>query len=294
MPPQNTHNSPTLADAAGHAALQRAWQKVQRNGGGPGGDGITPARFARQAHARLSSLSQALLAGTYRPGPARLRRVKKPNGGHRTLAIPCVIDRIAQTAVLGLLAPALDRRMTDNSYAYRPGRSAGQAIAHAEALIADGHAWIVDADISQFFDSVPHARLVHDLAIWIDDPGLYALLVRWVQSGGRNGSGLPQGAPLSPLLANLYLHPLDRVLAREGIAAVRYADDFVLLARTRPEAERAQARAARALAARGLALHAGKTRIVPARKGTLFLGKRLRAAGWWRRLLRRLISRART
>jgi CRISPR-associated protein Cas1 len=176
------------------------------------------------------------------------------------------------------LVPQLDARMANESYAYRPGRSVEKALAHARKMIGEGLVWIVDADIKSFFDSVPHRTLLQELAIWIDDPRLLALIGQWLSAWGRGRRGLPQGASLSPLLANLYLHPLDRLIAAAGISAVRYADDFILLTRSRQAAERAHLIAAAALRSRGLRLNPDKTRIVHISEGVRFLGQVLGGA----------------
>lgn len=277
--------TPALEAAFSSAQLHRAWKKVRGNGGCGGGDGISLALFGRRATSRLAALRAALLDGSYRTGKLRHVRLKQPGGRRRELAIPTITDRIAQTAMLFAITPELDRRMSQRSFAYRPGRSAAQALALARRHLADGHTWIVDADISRFFESVPHGPLVQELAIWIEDEGLLGLIARWLAAFAPGGRGLPQGAPLSPLLANLYLHPLDRILAAAGIAAVRYADDFVLLARDRASAEAALRLTGKLLRGRGLALNPAKTAIVPARTGVRFLGQPLRARRWWWRVV---------
>jgi group II intron reverse transcriptase/maturase len=256
------------------AALHDAWRRVRANGGGPGGDGDTIDSFARQLDRRLAALAADLASGRYRPGPLRRVAIAKPAGGKRELAIPCLRDRVAQTALLNALTPQLDHRMSETSFAYRPGRSVAQALAAARTQVAQGRRIVVDADIAGFFDNVPHAPLLAELGIWLDDPRLLALIGLWLRGFNPTARGLAQGAPLSPLLANLWLHPLDRLLAAAGHAAIRYADDFVVLCRHRAEADRALALVHAICAERGLLLHAAKTRIAEAAE-VRFLGEDL-------------------
>lgn len=256
------------------AALHDAWHRVRANGGGPGGDGETIDGFGQQLDRHLSALAADLASGRYRPGPLRRVAIAKPTGGQRDLAIPCLRDRVAQTALLNALTPRLDHRMSETSFAYRPGRSVPQALAAARTHVAQGRATVVDADIAGFFDNVPHAPLLAELGIWLDDPRLLALVGLWLRGFAPTGRGLAQGAPISPLLANLWLHPLDRLLAAAGHAAIRYADDFVVLCRHRAEAARALALVHAVCAERGLLLHAAKTRIAAAAE-VRFLGEML-------------------
>lgn len=255
-------------------ALTRAWLRVQRNGGGPGGDGETLARFAPMAEFRLARLAHELQADLYIPGPLRRVSIPKRRGeGVRVLAIPCLVDRIAQRAAAEVLSAVLEPGFSDASFGYRPGRSVAQAVARVDFLRRQGFHFVVDADIRAFFDSVPHAPLRARLAAAGIEARLVALIDLWLASFAEGGTGLAQGSPLSPVLANLHLDALDDAFGPRGaVRIVRFADDFVLLTRCKPGAERALSRAAEVLAQGGLALNPLKTRIVPFDKALRFLG----------------------
>jgi CRISPR-associated protein Cas1 len=271
------HEGCRLESIAGLDTLAEAWSRVRANKGGPGGDGVTIARLAPQIERSLEGLAQAIRDETYRPRKIRRAFIRKPNGGTRPLSIPAVIDRVAQTAAMLALEPDIDRRMSETSLAYRVGRGVADAIAAVEAAHADGLRWTVDADIRSYFDTIPHRQLMAELAIWIDDERILRLLLRWIRTFGWRGRGVAQGAPISPLLANIYLHPVDRLMATMGYRMVRYADDFVVLAASGRDAARALAAVERFLRARGLALNRDKTRIVPPGTALPFLGCTVRS-----------------
>ncbi len=253
-------------------ALTAAFHKVLRNGGGPGGDGDTLQSFAQAAEARIARLSFELETGLYRPGPLRRVTIPKRSGGTRILSIPCVIDRVAQTAAATLLSDLLESEFEPSSFAYRPGRSARQAVARVAALRRQGWTFVVDGDIRAFFDEVPHKPLLGKLIAHVKDERFVDLVALWLRSFSDEGRGLAQGSPLSPVLTNLHLDVLDEAFQNGPIRIVRFADDFVLLARTRPGAEAALARAANLLADHGLVLNLEKTRIVPFEQAFEFLG----------------------
>lgn len=253
-------------------ALTAAFHKTLTNGGGPGGDGETIHAFARHAEARIARLSFELERGVYRPGPLRRVAIPKRSGGTRTLSIPCVTDRVAQGAAAQVLSNALEREFEPTSFAYRPGRSVKQAVERVAALRRAGYRFVVDADIRAFFDEVPHAPLMSKLEQAIPDARLVALAKLWLESFSREGRGLAQGSPISPVLANLHLDALDEAFGDGPVKIVRFADDFVLLTKTRPGAEKALTRAAEILARHGLALHLEKTRVVPFEQAFSFLG----------------------
>lgn len=293
-PPAKTPSAlPAVVSGAGDYAalcqipvLRQGWRRVKANHGGPGGDGVTMEHFERELDAQLLSLSQALCAGTYRPGPVRVVNLCKPDGGWRRLAIPCIRDRVAQAACLSLIAPVLDARMSARSFGYRPARSVDMAVAGVKAGLDHGLRWVVDADIRRFFDSVPRRRVLGELAIWLEDERMIGFLAMSLKPGTKDDRGLPQGAPIAPLIANLYLHPMDRILSAAGFFHIRYADDFVILCQDREGAKRALAMVQGILKDRGLALHPEKTRIVHASQEFVFLGRNLKTGGGllpWRR-----------
>ncbi|MFN3421652.1 MAG: CRISPR-associated primase-polymerase type A1, partial [Armatimonadota bacterium] len=253
--------------------LQEAWQRVLVRGGSPGSDGVTVEQFALAIDRHLQQLTDELLRGQYRPRPPRWVEIPKPNGKMRRLAILCVRDRIVQQALLLVLTPLWDKNFAPCSYAYRPGRSAQQAVMALEDALRAGQVWVVDADIESFFDSVPHAPLFSLLPDWVSDE----CIRHWLQICVTGVSpspqkGLAQGAPLSPLLANLYLHRFDIALLQAGYRLIRYADDFVILCATRLQAEAALKMAERLLNNLGLSLNLEKTRIVHRDEGFTFLG----------------------
>jgi CRISPR-associated protein Cas1 len=206
-------------------ALTRAWTRVWRNAGAAGGDGLSVEAFARTAPLRVAQLSGDLRDGRYRPGPLRRVDIPKTSGGVRTLTIPCVRDRIAQTSVSAALTPILEAEFEDVSFGYRPGRSVQQTVARVEALRRAGFIWTVDADITKFFDTVPHDRLMARFTESFAESPLTELVAAWLEHGGDNGRGLAQGNPLSPLLSNLYLDRLDEAMSQRNTKLVRYADD---------------------------------------------------------------------
>lgn len=253
--------------------LQEAWRRVLVRGGGPGSDRMTVETFALKAEQHLQRLAKELAENRYQPYPPRWVEVPKRSGGVRRLAILCVRDRIVQLALHIVLSSLWDKRFAPCSYAYRPGRSALQAVAAVERARAMGKVWVVDADIESFFDSVPHAPLFALLRDWLPDERVRQLVQLCVTvTAPAQGRGIAQGAPLSPLLANLYLHPFDEALSQGGYSLIRYADDFVILCATRPQAEEALQRAERLLNGLGLRLNATKTRIVHWDDGFTFLG----------------------
>jgi CRISPR-associated protein Cas1 len=261
-----------FARATSAANLEAAWAKVFSNGGAAGGDGVTLGRFLVNVHARLARLRALLVSGEYMPGPIRRLDMPKDDGGTRPLAIPSVIDRVAQTAVNLVLAPLIDAELEDSSFAYRVGHSVQGAIERIRSLRAAGNVFLVETDIDHFFDNVPHDRLMARLAETMTEGPTTRLVSLWLEHAGTGGRGLPQGSPISPLLANLYLDRLDEAFAGRGARIVRFADDFVILTQTRAGAEEALRKIERLVAEQGLALNRDKTRVTSFDQGFKFLG----------------------
>jgi len=226
--------------------LLQAWKAVRRNKGAAGVDGRTIEATRHHLKQHWPAIKEKLLAGSYRPAAVRSVTIAKPNGGSRTLGIPTVQDRLIQQAIHQVLSAALDGTMSDHSYGFRPGRSAHDAIEAARGFVAAGKGWVVDIDLKSFFDQVNHDRLMTMLRRHVRDKRVLKLVGGYLRAPRRQEDGAqsartcgtPQGGPLSPLLANIYLDPLDKELERRGISFVRYADDIALFAGSERAAKR--------------------------------------------------------
>jgi RNA-directed DNA polymerase len=274
--------------------LEAAWRKVARNHGAAGVDGQSIERFAAQADRYLSELQHSLEDGSYRPHPVKRVEIPKGDGRTRPLGIPTVKDRIVQTALKMVIEPIFETQFRPGSYGFRPGRSCKDALREVDRLLNEGFTWVVDADLQSYFDSIPHDHLMALVAGSISDGPVLSLLEGFLQQDimkdmarWRPVTGTPQGAVISPLLANLYLHPFDLQMEQSGCQMVRYADDFVILCRTEEEARSALRQVEAWVAANGLTLHPDKTRVGDSRQpgqGFDFLGYRFEAG---RRLVRK-------
>jgi RNA-directed DNA polymerase len=284
--------------------LEYALQLVERNGGGPGIDGQTIESITAKPERRqqwLEQLQRELQTKMYRPMPVRRVYIPKPNAGQRPLGIPTVKDRVAQMVALLVLAPIFEADFHSNSFGFRPQRNAHQALNAIIQALRQGKLEVVDADLSKYFDTIPHDRLMKLVVRRISDGGVLHLLRQWLDApiveeerGGKrrvlpNEQGVPQGGVISPLLANLYLNALDWAVndpqQRGHPVLVRYADDFVILCASGQGTELV-GRLRRWLEARGLKLNDEKTRRVHSRDGFNFLGfsvrwQRSRLSGRW-------------
>jgi group II intron reverse transcriptase/maturase len=261
--------------------LMRAWERVRKNRGAGGVDRVSIGRFEEDHQRYLTVLRQRLADGQYRPRPVRRVEIDKPgSAAKRPLGIPTVVDRVCQQALRQVLEPIFEPAFSEASFGFRPGRSAHAAMRRIWGQLQAGGKWIVDGDIADFFGTISHDRLVALVAERVADSKVLGLIRQILQAGAlRDGvyesavAGTPQGGVISPLLSNIYLHVFDEWMERAGFQLTRYADDWLLVCRTREEAERALASARAVLEGQlGLRVHPEKTRIVHVSHGFEFLG----------------------
>lgn len=264
--------------------LERAWMRVRENRGAGGVDRVSIDRFERERGRYLMVLQQRLAGGGYRPQPVRRVEIDKPgSAGKRPLGIPTVVDRVCQQALRQVLEPIFEPVFSEASFGFRPGRSAHMAMRRIWGQLQAGGRWIVDADIADFFGTISHERLVAFVAERVADSKVLGLIRQILTAGAlRDGiyestvAGTPQGGVISPLLSNIYLHVFDEQMQRAGFQLTRYADDWLMVCRTREEAERALASARAVLEGElGLRIHPEKTRIVHVSQGFEFLGYKI-------------------
>ena len=269
-----------LRQALSPEAFNTAWKRV-RNDRAVWEPGLPRREMENDLTYHLERLRRELESGRYRPAPLRHFPVTKGDGGQRVLSAQCLRDKLAQRAVLSALEPLGEALFHNDSFGFRPARGVQPALERSRERVRCGLPWLVDADIRAFFDRIPHDGLRRVIRRRIPDRRLRRLLYRCIAAEPHATSilgrrrGIPQGAVLSPFLCNLYLHELDRALARRNIPFVRYGDDFLLFAADRRTARRARRFAQRRLRRLGLSLHPGKTRVVRSSPAIRFLGGKL-------------------
>jgi RNA-directed DNA polymerase len=263
--------------------LEAAFERVRTNRGRAGVDHQTIAMFADRLEQNLERLSSALRDGKYQPQEVKRVWIPKPGKKkeERPLGIPTVRDRVAQTALRNVLEPIFEVGFAEQSYGFRPGRGCKDALRRVDWLLKQSHTWVVDADLKSYFDTITHDRLMQRVAEKVSDSRVLDLVSQYLTQGVMETArswtpekGTPQGAVISPLLSNIYLDPLDHLMAKLGFEMVRYADDFVVLCRSESEAKEALKVIREWTEAEELVLHPEKTRLVDAsqRGGFDFLG----------------------
>ena len=254
--------------------LQLAWAKVRRNAGGCGVDGITVRRFGKDSQIRLLGVKEHLKQGDYRPKPVKRVLIDKPGGGKRPLGIPTVRDRVVQAALKMVIEPIFEREFAPQSYGFRPGRDCKSALRRVEELLKGGLTHVVDVDIKGYFDCIPHDKLMAKVRERIADGRVLGLIEAFLKQDvmvqtGREASemeeatheGTPQGGVISPLLANIYLNPLDWLMRDHGFEMVRYADDMVVLCESEDKAREAMQLLRQWMERMELELHPEKTKV---------------------------------
>jgi RNA-directed DNA polymerase len=263
--------------------LKAAFFQVAANQGAAGVDHVTVKMFDERLEENLKRLSEDLASGRYRPQQIRRHYIPKPGSKEmRPLGIPTVRDRVVQTALLNALEPIFERDFAEHSYGFRPRRGCKDALRRVDELLKTGYTYIVDADLKSYFDTIPHDRLLALVAQKVSDGRVLSLIESFLKQGVLDGlqewtpeEGSPQGGCISPLLSNIYLDPLDHMMAQQGFEMVRYADDFVILCRSPEDAAKALALVQEWTAEAGLKLHPEKTKIVDASEAAFdFLGYR--------------------
>jgi len=271
--------------------LWAAWERVAANQGAAGIDRMSIERFEAHAERYLTELAEALRTNVYQPSPVRRVHIPKGNGKTRPLGIATVKDRVVQTALKLVMEPIFEKDFRPVSYGFRPERGCKDALRVVHQALKEGYTWVVDADLQSYFDTIPKEPLLALVREQVSDSRVLALVRAFLDQDVMDGlkrwtpmAGTAQGSALSPLLANLYLHGLDRLMSEAGIRYVRFADDFVALCRTRQEAD-AVLRAIQAwVMQNGLQLHPEKTRVghcVEKGQGFEFLGYRFEAGRRW-------------
>lgn len=276
------------------ANLDLAFKRVLANGGSPGVDNQSVDRFGTRRGENIARLASELKSGGYEPKPVRRVWIEKPGSkDKRPLGIPAVCDRVVQASLLQTIEPIFEKEFAGHSYGFRPGRGCRDALRRVQHLINSGYTWVVDADLKAYFDTIGHDRLLERVRERIADGRVIDLIAMFLKQGVMDGmemdypeQGTPQGGVISPLLSNIYLNPLDHLMAGAGLEMVRYADDFVILCRDEASAARALELVRQWTGENNLTLHPEKTHVVDLRvegAGFDFLGYHFRLDKRWPR-----------
>jgi len=269
-----------LHQAMAPEALDRAWRRLKTEHT-PWSPDTSREQLQHHLMRHLLECREEVLGGAYRPLPLRQFPMRKPDGRIRVISAQYLKDKLVQRAILTVLEPRAERLFHDDSYAYRPNRNVDKALERVRERIRIGQDWLVDADIEKFFDSIPLRPLAKVIDAFVADAPTMRLISRWLDQGAHVRSllstarGISQGAILSPLFCNLYLHRFDTALAKAKIPFVRFADDFLLFAPAQEQADKALAFATRELSRLDLNIHPEKTRVVRASREVSFLGQQL-------------------
>lgn len=259
--------------------FRQAWYKVADNGGGAGIDGETIEKFAEAEELNLILLRDSVANSCYKPQLLKQVIVPKKDNKWRELRIPTIRDRIVQMALLNVLYSLTEKIFSDDSFAYRPHRHYTDAVKRVAYWRDQGYQWVLDGDILEFFDNLSHQRLLVEVRKIIDNHGILCLIKAWISVGVMTekeiiypSKGVPQGAVISPMLANIYLHEFDQYFRESEFKLVRYADDFLILSNTQDGIMSAYAQVVQLFNYLGLKLHEDKSKITHFKKGFQFLG----------------------
>jgi RNA-directed DNA polymerase len=269
----------TVEQVVSSENMQQAWQQVKANKGAAGIDEISITDYPKFARANWAGIKASLLDGTYTPAPVKRVEIPKDSGGNRPLGIPTVSDRVIQQAIAQVLVPVFDPQFSESSFGFRPGRSAHQAVKKVVDLISKGYRYAVDIDLAKFFDTVDHDVLMSRVSRRIKDKGILKLIGKYLRAGvvvngrlNQTSKGVPQGGPLSPLLSNILLDDLDKELEKRGHKFCRYADDLIILVRSKRAGERVMESISRFLEKKlKVQVNRDKSKVVRAERST-FLG----------------------
>jgi RNA-directed DNA polymerase len=277
----------TVEEVVSSENMQRAWQQVKANKGAAGIDDMSITDYPEYARANWTGIKASLLDGTYTPAPVKRVEIPKDSGGTRPLGIPTVSDRVIQQAIAQVLVPVFDPHFSESSYGFRPGRSAHQAVKKVVDLINRGYRYAVDIDLAKFFDTVDHDILMNRVSRKVRDKGILSLIGKYLRAGvvvngrlNQTSKGVPQGGPLSPLLSNILLDDLDKELEKRGHQFARYADDLIILVKSKRSGERVMESISRFLEKKlKVQVNRDKSKVVRAEASTFlgftFTGKRL-------------------